>query len=62
MQDRSGFSVFYQDERGDIYLTYASFGRGQETLISTFMVLDMTPQGRSIGQFHAGESCCTQKP
>lgn len=47
VQDLSGFSVFYKDENGDIYLTYASFGRGQETIMTTYMMLDMTPKGRN---------------
>jgi len=46
LHDLSGFSVFYRDENGDIYLTYASFGRGQEYIMSTYVMLDMTPKGR----------------
>jgi predicted dithiol-disulfide oxidoreductase (DUF899 family) len=47
VQDLSGFSVFYKDENGDIYLTYASFGRGQEYVMTTYVMLDMTPKGRN---------------
>ena len=47
VQDLSGFSVFYKDDLGDIYLTYASFGRGQENIITTYVMLDMTPKGRN---------------
>lgn len=47
IQDLSGFSVFYKDENGDIYLTYASFGRGQENIMTTYVMLDMTPNGRN---------------
>lgn len=46
IQDVSGFSVFYKDEQGDIYLTYASFARGQENVLTTYVMLDMTPKGR----------------
>jgi len=46
IEDLSGFSVFYKDEHGGIYLTYASFGRGQENIITTYVMLDMTPKGR----------------
>ena len=47
VQDLSGFSVFYKDDNGDIYLTYASFGRGQENIMTTYVMLDMTPKGRN---------------
>jgi predicted dithiol-disulfide oxidoreductase (DUF899 family) len=50
VQDLSGFSVFYQDENGDIYLTYASFGRGQENIMTTYVMLEMTPKGRNEGE------------
>jgi predicted dithiol-disulfide oxidoreductase (DUF899 family) len=46
IEDLSGFSVFYKDDAGDIYLTYASFGRGQENIMTTYVMLDMTPKGR----------------
>lgn len=46
VQDLSGYSVFYKDEAGNIYLTYASFGRGQENVLTTYVMLDMTPKGR----------------
>lgn len=47
VQDLSGFSVFYKDEDGNIYLTYASFQRGQENILTTYVMLDMTPKGRN---------------
>ena len=50
VQDLSGFSVFYKDANGDIYLTYASFGRGQENIMTTYVMLDMTPKGRDETQ------------
>ena len=43
----SGFSVFYKDESGQIYLTYASFGRGQENIMTTYVMLDMTAKCRN---------------
>jgi predicted dithiol-disulfide oxidoreductase (DUF899 family) len=49
-EDLSGFSVFYKDENGDIFLTYASFGRGQENIMTTYVMLDMTPMGRNERQ------------
>jgi predicted dithiol-disulfide oxidoreductase (DUF899 family) len=41
-----GNSVFVKDERGDIFHTYSNFGRGGEEVLSTYMLLDMTPKGR----------------
>ena len=41
-----GRSVFIKDERGDVFHTYSSFGRGGEEILGTYMLLDMTPKGR----------------
>lgn len=41
-----GLSVFYKDEEGDIYHTYSTYGRGVETLMSTYRTLDLMPKGR----------------
>jgi predicted dithiol-disulfide oxidoreductase (DUF899 family) len=46
-EERSGDSVFYRDESGQIYHTYSTFGRGDEMLDTTYMYLDMTPLGRN---------------
>jgi predicted dithiol-disulfide oxidoreductase (DUF899 family) len=40
-----GLNVFYRD-RGDIYRTYFTTGRGVETLGTTWTFLDLTPLGR----------------
>ena len=47
VQDLSGYSVFYKDEDGNVYLTYSSFQRGQENILTTYVMLDMTPKGRN---------------
>jgi predicted dithiol-disulfide oxidoreductase (DUF899 family) len=47
LEDLSGFSVFYKDHSGDIFHTYATFGRGAEEVLGTYMYLDMTPKGRN---------------
>jgi predicted dithiol-disulfide oxidoreductase (DUF899 family) len=47
VEDLSGFSVFYQDENGDIFHTYGNFGRGAENVMSMYVLLDMTPKGRN---------------
>jgi predicted dithiol-disulfide oxidoreductase (DUF899 family) len=42
-----GVSVFVKDEDGAIYRTYASYGRGGETLLPVYGWLDMVPKGRN---------------
>ena len=44
--DLPGTSVFIKDETGQIFHTYSQFARGGEDLLSTYMLLDMTPLGR----------------
>lgn len=47
LEDLSGFSVFYKSDRGEIFHTYSSFGRGAEEVLGSYMLLDMTPKGRN---------------
>ncbi|MGQ4878639.1 DUF899 domain-containing protein [Billgrantia sp. LNSP4103-1] len=47
IEDLSGLSVFYRDASGDIFHTYSIYGRGDELVDSTYMLLDMTPKGRN---------------
>lgn len=47
LEDLSGISVFYQDGNGDVFHTYSAFGRGAENMLSTYMLLDLTPKGRN---------------
>ena len=42
-----GLSVFYRDERGQVFHTYSSYARGNEAAISAFYYLDLTPKGRN---------------
>lgn len=46
-EELSGISVFYRDEKRDIYHTFSSYARGAEELLGTYMVLDLTPKGRN---------------
>jgi predicted dithiol-disulfide oxidoreductase (DUF899 family) len=46
MTEREGASVFYKDEKGDIYLTYATFERGIDLLNTAYNLLDLTAKGR----------------
>jgi predicted dithiol-disulfide oxidoreductase (DUF899 family) len=43
----SGLSVFYRDAKGDVFHSYSTYGRGDELVDSTYMLLDMTPKGRN---------------
>jgi predicted dithiol-disulfide oxidoreductase (DUF899 family) len=47
MEELSGFSIFYKDEKGDIYRTYSVYGRGEELALTTYAFLDLTPKGRN---------------
>ncbi len=46
-EEASGLSVFYKDGQGDIFHTYSAYARGDEEIVSTYMVLDLTPKGRN---------------
>ncbi|SDJ12205.1 DUF899 domain-containing protein [Billgrantia gudaonensis] len=46
-EDLSSLSVFYRDANGDVFHTYSTYGRGDELVDSTYMLLDMTPRGRN---------------
>jgi predicted dithiol-disulfide oxidoreductase (DUF899 family) len=41
-----GLSVFYKNERGEIFRTYSAYGRGLEVLLPMYMILDRAPKGR----------------
>ena len=42
-----GVSVFYKNDRGEIFHTYSSYARGGDILIGTYNWLDLTPKGRN---------------
>jgi predicted dithiol-disulfide oxidoreductase (DUF899 family) len=46
-EELSGFSVFTRDAAGNVYHTYSTYGRGAEEVLSTYMLLDLTPKGRN---------------
>lgn len=46
-EEASGLSVFYKDENGDIFHTYSTYARGDEEVVTAYMVLDLTPKGRN---------------
>jgi len=47
IEEQPGHSVFYKDDEGQVFHTYSTYGRGDEGLIGTYVVLDMTPKGRN---------------
>lgn len=44
--EREGHSVFYMDERGEIFHTYSCYARGNETFNNHYHYLDIVPKGR----------------
>jgi predicted dithiol-disulfide oxidoreductase (DUF899 family) len=53
LEDLSGQSVFFKDDNGKIYLTYASFARGGEDFLTAYRILDVMPKGRQENGPHA---------
>jgi predicted dithiol-disulfide oxidoreductase (DUF899 family) len=45
--EAGGISVFYKNEKEEIFHTYSTYGRGDEMLDTTYMYLDLTPNGRN---------------
>jgi predicted dithiol-disulfide oxidoreductase (DUF899 family) len=41
-----GISVFYKDDKGEVFHTYSTYGRGVEVMMGTYNLLDLTPKGR----------------
>jgi predicted dithiol-disulfide oxidoreductase (DUF899 family) len=44
--DREGISVFYKDEKGNIFHTYSTYARGIDMLNVDYQYLDLVPKGR----------------
>jgi predicted dithiol-disulfide oxidoreductase (DUF899 family) len=54
LEDRSGDSIFYKDDAGQIFHTYSTFGRGGEQFLGVYSYIDVTPKGRSEnGPYHS---------
>jgi predicted dithiol-disulfide oxidoreductase (DUF899 family) len=45
-EEAPGLSVFYKNADGEIFHTYSTFARGLESLLGTYMMLDLVPKGR----------------
>jgi len=46
VEEAPGISVFARDPAGTIYHTYSTYGRGVETVMATYNLLDLVPKGR----------------
>jgi predicted dithiol-disulfide oxidoreductase (DUF899 family) len=45
-EEAPGASVFYANERGEIFHTYSTYARGLEPLLGVYYLLDLVPKGR----------------
>src|SRR6266571_9102592 len=45
-EEAPGLSVFYKDERGEIFHTYSAYARGLDLLVGAYNYLDLAPKGR----------------
>jgi predicted dithiol-disulfide oxidoreductase (DUF899 family) len=45
-EEAPGISVFYKDDRGDVYRTYSCYGRGLDMLNGAYHMMDLVPKGR----------------
>jgi predicted dithiol-disulfide oxidoreductase (DUF899 family) len=45
-EEGPGISVFYKDERGEVFHTYSSYARGLDMLVGAYNYLDLVPKGR----------------
>lgn len=46
-EEMPGFSVFAKDAEGHVYHTYSTFARGVEVAMTTYDLLDLSPNGRA---------------
>jgi predicted dithiol-disulfide oxidoreductase (DUF899 family) len=45
-EEAPGISVFCQDDAGDVFHTYSTYGRGVELMMGAYDFLDLVPKGR----------------
>jgi predicted dithiol-disulfide oxidoreductase (DUF899 family) len=51
VSDYPGISVFYKDERGEVFHTYSCHGRGIDMVNGAYQFLDLVPKGRDEDGF-----------
>ena len=44
--DREGLSVFFRNEKDEVFHTYSCYARGIDMVNATYQLLDLTPKGR----------------
>jgi predicted dithiol-disulfide oxidoreductase (DUF899 family) len=49
-RDREGHSIFYKNERGEVFHTYSCYDRGNDKLNIHYHYLDLVPKGRDEGR------------
>jgi predicted dithiol-disulfide oxidoreductase (DUF899 family) len=45
-EERPGASVFYKNDKDEVFHTYSTYGRGLENAMGIYVYLDLTPRGR----------------
>jgi predicted dithiol-disulfide oxidoreductase (DUF899 family) len=45
-EEAPGISVFFEDDDGEVFHTYSTYGRGVEVMMGTYNLLDLVPKGR----------------
>lgn len=45
-EEAPGISLFYKNEKGEVFHTYSTFGRGVEVMMGAYNMIDLTPKGR----------------
>jgi predicted dithiol-disulfide oxidoreductase (DUF899 family) len=45
-EERPGASAFYKNDKGEVFHTYSSYGRGLDMFIGAYHFLDIAPKGR----------------
>lgn len=49
MRELPGLSVFFKNQRGEIFHTYSTFARGLENFLTAYQFIDLVPKGRNEG-------------
>ena len=49
VNEAPGISTFARNDDGEIFHTYSAYGRGLETFIGAYDLLDIVPKGRDEG-------------
>jgi predicted dithiol-disulfide oxidoreductase (DUF899 family) len=51
VDEAPGASVFFKDDRGDVFHTYSAYARGLEPFVMAYHYLDLVPKGRDEQDF-----------